>query len=345
MKIKRVLIVLSVALFLAMIIQIFPDSVFGQNNSSNSSINIVRLDPRFDKLVPQAAVLEKIADGYEWVEGPVWNRKEGYLLFSEIPSNSVYKWKEGEGISLFLRPSGYTGAKPFEGKEPGSNGLTFDSAGRLVLCEHGDRRISRLEENGSKTTLIDRYDGKRINSPNDVVFKSNSDLYFTDPPFGLAKAFDDPQKEVPFQGVYRLSADGKLTVLTKKIKAPNGIAFSPDEKILYISNADPQHAVWMAFDVKDDGTISNSRVFFDATEWAKTKKGVPDGMKVDRDGNLFAAGPGGIHVFAPDGTHLGSFEFDVPTSNVNWGNDGSVLYITASTAIYRVKLTTKGAGF
>jgi gluconolactonase len=290
-------------------------------------------------------VIEEIADGFTWVEGPVWNREGGYLLFSEIPSNSVYKWKEGEGVSLFLRPSGYTGKEPFQGREPGSNGLTFHPSGKLVLCEHGDRRITQLESDGSKTVLVDRYEEKRINSPNDVVFKSNGDLYFTDPPFGLAKGFDDPQKELPFQGVYRLSTDGKLTLLTKEVKAPNGIAFSPDEKILYISNADPKNAVWMAFDVKEDGTISNGRVLFDATEWTKTKKGAPDGMKVDKEGNIFGAGPGGIHVIAPDGTHLGSFEFDVPTSNVNWGNDGSVLYITANTAVYRVKLNTQGTGF
>jgi gluconolactonase len=214
-----------------------------------------------------------------------------------------------------------------------------------VLCEHGDRRIARLEADGRKTTLADRYEGRRLNSPNDLVFKTNGDLYFTDPPFGLPKAFDDPRKELDFSGVYRLSTRGKLTLLTRDIKAPNGIAFSPDERTLYVSNADPSKAVWMAFDVRDDGTIANGRVFFDATAWTKTKRGVPDGMKVDREGNIFGAGPSGIHVFAPDGTHLGSIETGVATSNAAWGNDGSVLYITASTAVYRVVLTTKGVAF
>ena len=341
MRIKTIPFLLSIIVALILFNQVS----FAQQNSPVTDIKIVRLDQRFDKIVPQDAVIEEIADGFTWVEGPVWNREGGYLLFSEIPSNSVYKWKEGEGVSLFLRPSGYTGKEPFQGREPGSNGLTFDPSGKLVLCEHGDRRITRLESDGSKTVLVDRYEGKRINSPNDVVFKSNGDLYFTDPPFGLAKSFEDPQKELPFQGVYRLSTDGKLTLLTREIKAPNGIAFSPDEKILYISNADSKNAVWMAFDVKEDGTISNGRVLFDATEWAKTKKGAPDGMKVDKEGNIFGAGPGGIYVIAPDGTHLGSFEFDVPTSNVNWGNDGSVLYIAANTAVYRVNLNTKGVGY
>ncbi len=306
---------------------------------------IVRLDPRFDKLVPRDAVLEKVADGLTWVEGPAWDRQNGYLLFSDIPTNAVYRAFPGAGAHVFLRPSGYTGAAPFQGREPGSNGLTFDPAGRLVLCEHGDRRITRLEKDGRKTTLVDRYEGKRLNSPNDLVFKSNGDLYFTDPPFGLPKAFDDPARELPFSGVYRLSRDGKVMLLTKDIKAPNGIAFSPDEKTLYVTNADPNHAVWLAYNVKDDGTLGRGRVFFDATAWTKTKKGAPDGMKVDQDGNLFATGPGGLHVFAPDGTHLGSIDLGVATSNCAWGEDGSVLYITADTAVYRIKLTTKGAGW
>jgi len=308
-------------------------------------IKIVRHDPRFDALVPRDAVLEKIADGYTWVEGPVWNRQDAALMFSEIPSNSIYQWKEGAGTKLFLRPSGYTGAEPFPGPEPGSNGLAFDSAGRLILCEHGDRRIARLEADGRKTPLADRYDGKRLNSPNDLVFKSNGDLYFTDPPFGLPKAAADPGKELPFQGVYRLSKDGQLTLLTKDIGFPNGIGFSPDETTLYVSNADRGHAVWMAFQVKPDGTLGAGRVFFDGTALVETGKGVPDGLKLDRHGNLFAAGPGGLHVFAPDGTHLGSFTAPVAISNAAWGGDGRDLYLTVSSAIYRIRLTTKGPGF
>ena len=315
------------------------------NSSIATSGEIVRLDPRLDQLFPRGAVLEKLAEGFTWVEGPVWNREGGYLLFSDIPNNSVFKWKEGEGVSLYLRPSGYTGSAPFKSKEPGSNGLTIDSAGRLVLCEHGDRRISRLEKDGTKTTLADRYEGKRLNSPNDLAFKSNGDLYFTDPPFGLPETFKDPAKELPFQGVYRLSPDGKLTLLTKDLRAPNGIAFSQDEKILYISDSNPNRPAWLAFDVKDDGTITNGRVFYNAPPFTKRMKGAPDGLKIDKNGNLFAAGPGGVYVFSPDGTHLGTIVTGVPTSNVGWGNDGSVLYITASDSIYRIKLNTKGKGF
>ena len=275
----------------------------------------------------------------------MWNRKENFLLFSDIPNNAIFKWQEGHRTSVFLTPSGYTGSTPFPGREPGSNGLTFDPSGRLVMCEHGDRRISRLEADGTKTTIVDRYEGKRLNSPNDLTFAANGDLYFTDPPFGLPKAFDDPTRELDFCGVYRFSVNGTLTLMTKEIKAPNGIAFSPDGKKAYVSNADPSNAIWIVYDVKDDGTFANGRVFFDATAWTKTKKGVPDGMKVDKAGNLFAAGPGGIHVFSPDGAHLGSFETGVPTANCAWGNDGSTLYIAANTAIFRVKTNTKGVGF
>jgi gluconolactonase len=306
---------------------------------------IVRLDPQFDRLVPAGAKLERVADGFSWVEGPVWDRRSGHLLFSDIPSNSIFRWLPGSGASLFLKPSGYTGAALFSGREPGSNGLALDSEGRLVLCEHGDRRIARLEKDGRKTTLADRYEGKRLNSPNDLVFKSNGDLYFTDPPFGLPKAFDDPARETDFSGVYRLSKSGKLTLLTQELRAPNGIAFSPSERTLYVSNADPARAVWRAFDVRDDGSLGTSRVFFDATSWTRHKKGAPDGMKVDIAGNLFAAGPGGIHVFTPDGRHLGSIETGVATSNCAWGDDGSVLYITADRAILRVQLSTRGIGF
>jgi len=309
------------------------------------TIDIIRLDPKFDKLVPLNVIVERIVGGRKWVEGPVWNQKEGYLLFSDIPTNSVIKWQQGKGTSVYLKPSGYTGKAPFEGPEPGSNGLAFDHDGRLILAQHGDRRIARLEKTGKQTTLVDRFEGKRINSPNDVVFRSNGDLYFTDPPFGLPKSFDDPRKETPFQGVYKYSKDGRLALLTKDIKAPNGIAFSPDEKTLYISNADPANAVWMAFEVKADGTIENGRVLFNATAWTKSKPGVPDGMKIDREGNIFGAGPGGIHIISPNGKHLGSIETGVPTGNVAWGEDGSSLFITSNTNVFRLRLTTKGAGF
>ncbi len=337
----RILALVVIAIILEIVIACSSE----MKNSKAITGNIMRIDPRFDQLVSQDAVLEKIAEGFTWVEGPVWNREGDYLLFSDIPSNSVFKWKEGEGVTLYLKPSGYTGSSPFKGKEPGSNGLTFDSSGRLVLCEHGDRRISRLEKDGTKTTLADRYEGKRLNSPNDAVFKSNGDLYFTDPPFGLPKNFNDLSKELPFQGVYKLSPQGKLTLLTKDIKAPNGIAFSPNEKVLYVTDVDRKRPAWLAFDVRNDGAITNGRIFYDAKPFTQKMKGASDGLKVDKNGNLFATGPGGVYVFSPEGVHLGTIITGVPTSNVGWGNDGSYLYITAGTTVYRIKLNTKGIGF
>lgn len=305
---------------------------------------IVRHDPRFDKLVPYGAKVEKIADGFTWVEGPVWDRKQHALLFSDIPANAVYRWKEGEGAKPFLKPSGYTGTVPYAGKEPGSNGLTFDANGKLVLCKHGDRQIARLEANGTFTVLADRYNGHRINSPNDLVIKSTGEIYFTDPPFGLPKAFDDPGK-APVQGVYRVSRDGEVTLLIKDLKAPNGIAFSPDEKALYVSDVDPKRSAWWVYDVQPDGTVANGRIFFDATRWRKDPFFGPDGFKIDKAGNLFGARPGGISVFAPDGTHLGDIETGRPTSNLNWGEDGSVLYITGGSSVYRLRTMTRGSAF
>ncbi len=305
--------------------------------------NIERLDPRLDQLVPPGAVLEKLAEGFRWSEGPVWVT-DGYLLFSDIPNNAVMKWDPVKGLSVFLKPAGYTGEQP-RGGESGSNGLALDRAGRLILCQHGDRRIARLEKDGSFTTLVDRFQGKRFNSPNDLVFKSNGDLYFTDPPYGLAKGPDDPARELDFCGVYRLSADGKLTLLTRELTRPNGIAFSPDEKTLYVANSDPQRAIWMAFPVKDDGTLGPGRVFFDATPWVKKLKGLPDGLKVDAAGNLWATGPGGVNVFSPDGTLLGRINPDQPTANCCFGDDGSTLYVTANQYLCRIRTKTKGLNF
>lgn len=315
-----------------------------ETRAEHVAAKITSFDPRFDHLVPEDAKLEKIADGFTWVEGPVWNKQGGYLLFSDIPANAVYKWRAGEGTSLYLKNSGYGGSTPFAGKEPGSNGLAFDAEGRLVLCRHGDREIGRLDSNGGITPLAARYGGHRINSPNDLTFKSNGDLYFTDPPFGLPGVFDDPNK-APVQGVYRVAKDGTVTRLIADIKAPNGIAFSPDEKTLYVSDVDPKRAAWLAYDVNPDGTVGNGRVFFDATRWRKDPFFGPDGFKVDEEGNLFGARPGGISVIAPDGTLLGTIETGRPTSNVAWGEDGRTLFITGESLVYRLRLTARGARY
>lgn len=305
---------------------------------------IHRLDPGLDALIPKDARIEVLASGFEWAEGPVWMKEGGFLLFSDIPRNAVMKWVEGVGVSVYMKPAGYTGVTEY-GREPGSNGLVADSEGRLVLCEHGDRRISRLEKEGGKKTLADSFQGKRLNSPNDAVYKSNGDLYFTDPPYGLPKQWNDPRRELDFCGVYRLSRDGRLTLLSREMTRPNGIAFSPDEKTLYVAQSDAKRAIWMAFPVKDDGTLGPGRVFADVTSVMGKLPGAPDGLKVDIHGNLFATGPGGVYVFSPGGKTLGRIETGERTANCAWGGDGSTLYLTADMYLCRVKTTTKGAGW
>lgn len=308
---------------------------------------IIRLDPRLDALIPPDVRLEKLAEGFEWSEGPVWLPKVKCLVFSDIPNDSIMQWSEEEGLSLFLKPAGQSGATR-RGTEPGSNGLLLDAEGNLVLCQHGDRQIARMEgtdPDSKQTVLVDSYQGKRLNSPNDGAFHSNGDLYFTDPPYGLKQGAKDPARELPFSGIYKLSPDGKLTLLYDKMTFPNGLAFSPDESKLYVAQSDPKEALWMVFDVKEDGALGEGKVFFDATKWVATEKGLPDGLKVDRDGNIFATGPGGVFIFAPDGTHLGTIATGEATGNCAWGDDGSSLYINADMYLGRVKTSTRGVGW
>lgn len=318
---------------------------------------IERLDPALDKLLPPDAKLESLAEGFDWVEGPVWVKQGGYLLFSDVPQNVVYKWVEGQGVSVFMKPSGDHGGHTAL-KEPGSNGLALDKKGSLLLCEHGDRRVARLASlarpDGPQVAVADRYDGKRFNSPNDLVIHSSGDILFTDPPYGLVKTSDPaggdinpPEKELRFQGVYRVDGKGKVALLTDTLERPNGLGLSPDEKILYVANSHPPRPIWMAFDVNPYRTLGKGRVFFDATALiAKTsRKGMPDGMKVDRQGNLFATGPGGVLIFSPQGKHLGTILTGQATANVAFGGDGSTLYITADMILARIKTTTKGQGF
>ncbi|NCF85387.1 MAG: SMP-30/gluconolactonase/LRE family protein [Verrucomicrobiaceae bacterium] len=318
---------------------------WGQNTLNFPALGrIVESDPKLAEVLDKSAELEVLGSGFDWAEGPVWVRDGKYLLFSDIPPNKVVKWEEGKGISTFLQPSGYTGATDYGG-EPGSNGLLLDGQGRLVSCEHGDRRVSVMTKDGGKRTLVDNYEGKRLNSPNDAVYKSNGDLYFTDPPYGLPKRYEDRRRELDWCGVYRLSKDGKVTLLTKEMTRPNGIAFSPDEKILYVAQSDPKAALWKAFPVQDDGTLGDSRVFYDATSLVGKLPGLPDGLKVDKKGNLWATGPGGVHIFAADGTPLGRIETGEATANCGWGDDGTVLYITADMYLCRIQTKVTGLGF
>jgi gluconolactonase len=307
---------------------------------------IERLDKGLDAVLAEDAVVELLVEKkFEWSEGPVWDRAHNRLLFSDIPRNMIWQWSAEGGLKEFLKPSGYTGTAPFTGREPGSNGLTFNKAGELLMCQHGDRRVAKLVD-GKFVTLADKFDGKRLNSPNDLVVTSNGDIYFTDPPYGLPKIADDPAKELDFQGVYRLSSKGDLTLLTKEMSRPNGLALSPNEKTLYVANSDPDKSVWMSFPVKTDGTLGEGKVFFDSTKAAKEKKpGLPDGMKVSQDGTIWATGPGGVYIFNPEGKQLGLLATGVPTANCNWGEDGTTLYITADKNLVRIRTKVKGAGW
>lgn len=303
---------------------------------------IVRLTPAFDALVPRDAQIEKLADGYMFTEGPVWVRRGQpgpYLLFSDIPANAIRKWSPTEGTSDFMHP--VFDGDPGDRSQVGSNGLLIDGEERLVLCEHGNRRVSRVENDGSLTVLADRYDGKRLNSPNDAVFHSNGWLYFTDPPYGLAGQDVDPDKELDFNGIYRVSPEGEVELLVRDQTRPNGLGLSPDERTLYVANSDRSDKVWYAYDVLEDGTLGSGRVFYDVND--QEAPGAADGMAIDRNGNLFATGPGGIWVISPDGTHLGSIQPDEVPANAGWGDDGNTLYVTGRTGLYRIRLNTGGA--
>lgn len=305
--------------------------------------SIERLDPAFNELVPEDAQIEVLTEGHDWTEGPVWVADGDYVLYSDIPPNSVFKWKAGEGKSLYLKPAGFSAGTEREG-EPGSNGLLIDEEGKLVLCQHGDRRIARMTAPLSSpepeyVSIAERYEGKRFNSPNDAVMHSSGTIYFTDPPYGLEKGVEDPSKEIPFQGVYRVDTEGNVQLVFQHLTRPNGIALSPDEKKLYVANSDPDLAIWMVFDVNKDGSLSNDRVFVDATPTVSSEnRGLPDGLKVDPNGNIFATGPGGIWVISPEGKHLGTIHTGEATSNCAFGNNGKYLYATADMYLVRVRL-------
>ena len=313
-------------------------SLFGQAPRTG---DIVRLDPAMDKIVAPRAKLDKLRGDLRFSEGPVWVRSGGYLLFSDLMNNAIMKWTPDGDLNIFRKPV-------FAGPYPdtvliGTNGLTLDPQGRLVAAEHGNRRISRTEKDGSVHTLADRFEGKRLNSPNDVVVKKNGDIYFTDPP-GLYRTYPQgsqvPKQELDFSGVFRITAAGKIDVMTKEVQYPNGIAFSPDEKKLYISSSRPDK-YWMVYDVKADGTLSNGHKFADVTK--EPGEGVPDGMKVDANGNVFGTALNGVLVFSPEGKRLGTIVVPEIPSNCAWGGrDGKTLYITARTGLYRIRLNVAG---
>lgn len=302
--------------------------------------NIERLDAKIDALISKDATIEILADGFNWSEGPLWIADGGYLLFCDIPANAIHKWSEKEGLSLYLKPSGYTGNKK-PSNEPGSNGLNLDPAGNLILCQHGDRRMAKMmtslnDPKPEFETIVDTYKGKRFNSPNDAVYDRAGNLYFTDPPYGLSGQMEDPEKELDFQGVYRYSVDGTLTLISDQLTRPNGIGLSLDEKTLYVANSDPERVMWMAYELGDDGEVLNEKVFYDAT--GTSEKGLPDGLEVDKAGNIWATGPGGVWIFAPDATVLGKIKTGELTSNCTFDAKEETLYMTCDDYLMRINL-------
>jgi gluconolactonase len=317
----------------------------GVGNAHAVPTDIERKDNALDSIVPHDAKIEKLAGGFTFTEGPVWVRDDNgsFLLFSDPNENTIYRWSPDGQVSVFRTKSGYSGVDIGEYFQPGSNGLALDSEGRLSIDEHGNRRVTRLEKNGVLTVLADNYEGRRLNSPNDLIYKSDGSLYFTDPPFGLPKVYEDPRKELPFSGVFRLK-DGKLQLLSADLKGPNGLAFSPDERYLYVGNWDVERKVVMRYEVKPDGSLANGQVFFDMTF-------VPgeialDGLKVDQAGNVYVSGPGGIWILSPEGKHLGTLKGPELAANFAWGDsDGRTLYLTARTGLYRIRLNIPGSSF
>jgi gluconolactonase len=319
-------------------VDFYRDAQLGKHFATGGGIE--RLDPAVDAIVPRDATIETVATGFQFIEGPVWH-PDGYLLFSDPNTNAIYRWTSDGAVSVFRTKSGYAGVDIGEYHQPGSNGLTLDAQGRLVIDEHGRRRVSRLEANGVVTTLADRFEGKRLNSPNDLVYKSDGALYFTDPPFGLPNAFGDARKELPFSGVYRL-ANGELRLLTRELTGPNGLAFSPDEKFLYVDDWDVAHKVIMRYPVERDGSLGVGVVFVDATR-SHPGEQAWDGLKVDRAGNVYAAGPGGVWIISSGGVHLGTIAAPETPANMAWGDaDARTLYLAARTGLYRVRLNIPG---
>ena len=303
---------------------------------------IEKYDDELDEVLNSEAVPIIIGEGFQWSEGPVWVDEHQFLLFSDVPANTIYRWTESDGVQSYLEPSGYTGTSG-RGGEIGSNGLIISDEGDLLLCQHGDRQIARMNAElidpaPEYVALADQYDGMKFNSPNDLVQHSSGSIYFTDPPYGLEGYIDDPLREMDIQGVYRIDPNGDVILLTDELSRPNGLAFSTDESLLYVANSDPQRAIWMFYDVLENGDITNGRVFMDATDQVGEEPGLPDGMKVNRDGYLFATGPGGVWIMSPDGRVLGKIKTGEFISNCAFDTEESTLYMTADSYILKLEL-------
>ena len=309
-----------------------------QNNQEKYIGSVERLSPEINKLINSDAKIEILAKGFEWSEGPIWSKKLNSLLFSDVPNNVIYKWNEKNGLNVFAKPIGYSGKVP-NNKKAGTNGLTIDSDGNLIVCMHGDRMIAKVEnlniENVS--SIIKSYNKKLFNSPNDLVYDSKGNLFFTDPPYGLLEGDNDKLKEIPFNGVYKLSYDGNLDLLIKNLKRPNGISISNDEKTLYVANSDNNNPIIMKYELSEDG-VKNPRIFFDGKKLAKKDEGLFDGLKVHPSGNVFATGPGGVLIIKENGDHIGTIRTEVRTANCAFDDKFEYLYMTSDMYLTRIKV-------
>lgn len=322
-----------------------------RTNTSNAGIvttynttgKIERLNDALNSILAENAQIEILAEGFSWSEGPVWITEGDYLIFSDIPNNKIFKWKEGDGLSVYLEPSGYNGSEHYS-KEPGSNGLAIGSDGKLLLCQHGNRQVGKMDANLSEPkaefiTIASEYMGKKFNSPNDLAEHKNGTIYFTDPPYGMPNRENSELKELDVFGVYKVDTSAVVTLLVDNLTRPNGIAFNPDFSVCYVTQSDPEKAVIMAYDLSDDGTFRNERIFFDATSMVAEKKGLPDGLKVHpKNGYIFSTGPGGVLVFSPEGDHLGTINTGQATANCAFDADFNYLYMTANNYLMRIKL-------
>ena len=308
---------------------------------------IVAGAPGLARLVAPEAPIEKLAGGFRWSEGPVWIDRGGFLLLSDVPANRMYRWSVQDGLSVFLDPSGYDGPDRGQFREPGSNGLIRGPGHTILMADHGNRAIARLDlDTRKKTILASHFEGRRFNSPNDLVRARDGSIYFTDPPYGLEGLNDSALKEIAWNGVYRLRPDGRVELLERGMTFPNGVLLSPDEKTLYVANSDPQHAVIMAFALGEDGSLAPGRVFADMTDLVRAGlPGLPDGMAVDRDGNLFATGPGGVHVLSAAGERLGRIDTGTAIANCAFGEDGRTLFLASNNYLARIRLRTIGLGY
>jgi gluconolactonase len=323
------------------IVLLFLVSCSSQDFPSTGSIE--RLSPELDRIIAPGALPEILAEGFDWSEGPLWLPTQKKVIFSDVPENTIFEWSEQGGLRHYLEPSGYTDTLP-RGGEAGSNGLLLDAQGQLVLCQHGDRRMATMKASldapaADYETIAGTWEKRRFNSPNDAVFSSSGNLYFTDPAYGMELRYEDPRREMDFTGVFLVTPEGKVSLQSDRLTAPNGIGLSPDENKLYVANSGGSSGfIWMEYEVADDGSLQHERLFYDAGPASDSLRGAPDGLVVRHDGIIFATGPGGVWILTSKGEHLGIIKTGQATSNCTLDAKNQYLYMTADMYLMRIRL-------